>query len=94
MKRLLFMLIALVALASCEKKDTYEDVWVVQAPYGEVSVKGPSLPVTTIALGGNYTFYKAYEYIEVSCNNCAFKVNGKEYGITTRFYQDGREIPM
>jgi hypothetical protein len=95
MKKLLLMLIALVALASCEKKDTYEDVWLVSSPYGVVTVTGDGLPETKILKGGSQTFFKgSYKYIDVSCNNCAYKVNNKEYGVSTRFYQDGRELTM
>lgn len=92
MKKLLFMLTALVALASCEKNELDPDQWKVDAPYGTVTVTGDGLSATVIQKNGSRSFYKSvYKYIDVSCDNCAYRVNGKQYGISTRFYQDGRE---
>lgn len=92
---ILVVVLGMIAFTSCKKEDISDDTWVVEAPYGTVTVTGDGLPETKIEKGDSKTFYKyLYTYIDVSCDNCGFKVNNKDYGISTRFYDYGGERPF
>lgn len=92
---ILVLILGMIAFTSCKKEDVSDDMWLVEAPHGTVTVSGEGLPETIIEKGNSQTFYKyLYSYIDVSCDNCGFTVNKKEYGISTRFYDYGGERPF
>lgn len=97
MKKLLkiILMISVLGIVSCDKEEYSPDRWVIDSPFGNVTVNGPGMGTQHISKGNTQSFYKyLYDYIDVSCNNCAYRVNGKQYSISTRFFGNGVEKPI